>query len=308
MKSRKITLLVLTVIFLAAAAFLSWNVYKNGNEFKKQRTEQARVLDSKQRLTDWKEWLSDKFDLGNLFDRSNVEKGAEAEGEARVFYTEAVFHAWLLAGISVLYFLITLFIYRGTTFLCRYLSFSLIIVSFVFLAVGVSVPMMEIGFFSDMLNIPIEFDVPYIDKHVDLSTKFQGRMYFLYHNKSILDLIYVLFSNNNLLVGTAILLFSLIMPILKLGLSLYQFLAPKDKSKFIGFVVQNLGKWSMADVFVVAIFLGYFSFQNMSTGVESETYPLVGLWFFVSFVIISIISSMLLKHSVKKQKDTIIIN
>lgn len=298
----------MTAIYLVVSSFLAWNIYVNGTEFKKQRTEQAKVLDSKQRLTDWKEWLGDKFNLGNLFDRSNVEKGAEAESEAQTFYTEAVFYGWLLVGLSLFYFLVTLFLYRGATLLCRYLSFSLTIIAFVFLAVGITVPMLEIGFFSDLLNIPIEFDVPYIDKHVDLSTKFQGRMYFFYQNKSVVDVIYLLFTHDNILVGSIILLFSVITPLLKLSLSLYQFFVPKSENKVADFFIQYLGKWSMADVYVVSFFLAYLSIQNMAAGVQSETNVLIGLYFFLSFVVLSIVSSMLLKNSAKRRMDTIIIN
>jgi hypothetical protein len=308
MKPRKVAHIIMTVVYLAVSTFLFWKIYSNSTEFKKQRTEQAKVLDSKQRLTDWKEWLGDKFNLGNLFDRSNVEKGAEAESEAQTFYGEAVFYAWLLVGISALYFLVTLFLYRGTTMIYRYLAFSLIIISFIFLVVGLTVPMMEIGFFSDMLNVPIEFDVPYIDKHVDLSTKFEGRMYFFYQNKSVVDVIYLLFTHDNVIVGLAILLFSVITPFLKLLLSLYQFFVPDSKNKVADYFVQYLGKWSMADVFVVSFFLAYLSLQNMAAGVQSETNVLTGLYFFMSFVILSIISSILLKISAKRRKDTVIIN
>ena len=264
-------------------------------------------MDSKQRLTDWKEWIGNNFDLGSLFS-SNKDKGEDSQISAEYFYGEAVFYSYILAGISFIYFLFVLFLYRSTTLLCRQLAFALTIIAFVFLFIGISVPMMEIGFFTDMLNFPIEFDVPYINKHVDLTTKFQGRMYFFYQNKSIMDVIYLLFTHDNIIVATALLLFSVVNPLLKLILSLVLVFSPNNKNKVISFVVNNLGKWSMADVFVVSVFLSYLSIQNMSTGVESEVSTLVGLYFFMTFVVLSIISSMLLKYSFKKQKDTVIIN
>ena len=307
MKSRKISLIIVTVIFLIAASYLSFQIYSNGHEFKTHRTEQAKILDSKQRLTDWKEWIGNNFDLGSLFS-SNKDKGEDSQTSAEYFYGEAVFYSYILAGISFIYFLFVLFLYRSTTLLCRQLAFALTIIAFVFLFIGISVPMMEIGFFTDMLNFPIEFDVPYINKHVDLTTKFQGRMYFFYQNKSIMDVIYLLFTHDNIIVATALLLFSVVNPLLKLILSLVLVFSPNNKNKVISFIVNNLGKWSMADVFVVSVFLSYLSIQNMSTGVESEVSTLVGLYFFMTFVVLSIISSMLLKYSIKKQKDTVIIN
>jgi hypothetical protein len=64
----------------------------------------------------------------------------------------------------------------------------------------------------------------------------------------------------------------------------------------------------MADVFVVANILAFLSFQNMSTGIDTETNVLFGLYFFAGFVILSIFSSMLLKWHGKRIKETVIIH
>ena len=56
----------------------------------------------------------------------------------------------------------------------------------------------------------------------------------------------------------------------------------------------------MADVFVVGAFLSYLSFSNMSPGVDVEANIVFGLYFFLCYVIISIVLGEFLKRSLKE--------
>ena len=117
-------------------------------------------------------------------------------------------------------------------------------------------------------------------------------MYYYYQSKSIAQLITILFDDKNFLVGISILLFSIILPILKLSLTLFLALSSKSYhtlSKILSYV----GKWSMADVFVASCFLAYLSFSNMNVGIDTESKTLVGLYFFFSYVVLSIIMGIL---------------
>ena len=87
---------------------------------------------------------------------------------------------------------------------------------------------------------------------------------------------------------------------MKLISSIVILLNPLSKySKNAVNVVNKIGKWSMADVFVAGVFLAYFSFSNMNVGVETSAKTLIGLYFFLGFVILSILSS----YFVKKAND-----
>ena len=70
-------------------------------------------------------------------------------------------------------------------------------------------------------------------------------------------------------------------------------------------VVVYLGKWSMADVFISAMFLAVFSFTNMNEGVDTGSTTLIGMYFFLSFVILSIFSGFVLKKLVQKKKESV---
>ena len=74
-------------------------------------------------------------------------------------------------------------------------------------------------------------------------------------------------------------------------------------SRFVKKTVGRIGKWSMADVFVVATFLSYLSFSNMNTGIDTEANTLVGLYFFLAYCILSIASSQLIELTIKKDKE-----
>lgn len=303
MKSRKVIFALASVIYISIAVFLAVLIYKHASEFKENKTTNAKILDGETRITDWKEWLN----ISDLW-KSKTDKSDDVIEQAEMNYENAVSYAFILIYVSIIYFVTAFFLFRKTTFLFQYLSLSLITISFILLGIGISVPMLEIGAFKDMLTIPLKGTIPLINQDFDLSKEFDGRMYFYYQNKSIIDVIGLLFSNGNALVGICILLFSIVTPLLKLVFSLFMVFNIHNKNKVIGFMVNNLGKWSMADVFVVAIFLGFLSFQNMSTGINTEANTLLGMYFFLAFVIVSIISSMLLKVSAKKQKETVIFN
>lgn len=303
MKSRKITMTIATLIYLGVATFLGTMIYSHSTQFKEYKTENSKILDGEERITDWKEWLN----ISDLWN-SKTEESETAIQNAEGNYENAVSYSFILILASLIYLLLTFFLFNNTSYVFQYLSLGLIAIAFILLAIGISVPMLEIGAFKESLTIPLKGTIPIIDQEFDLSKHFDGRMYFFYQNKSIIDVIVLLFTKGNMLVGTCILLFSIISPLLKLFFSLFLVFKPSNNNRVVSFMVNNLGKWSMADVFVVSIFLGYLSFQNMSTGIDTEANTLLGMYFFLAFVIISIISSMLLKISSKKHKETVIFN
>jgi hypothetical protein len=153
-------------------------------------------------------------------------------------------------------------------------------------------------------NLDLNFNLAsYIDEgySIEMTAKFYGDIYYYYQSKSAMGLINILFKQNNYVVGIALLTFSVIIPLIKLIMTvLITFF--KTFSQKIGLVtfINIIGKWSMADVFVAACFLSFLSFNNMSNQIETESHTLLGLYFFLSYVIVSLISSMLMNMELKK--------
>ena len=140
----------------------------------------------------------------------------------------------------------------------------------------------------------------YADTTYGIDKVFPGRTYFYYQNKGVFDIIDILVKSKNYVVAICIGLFSFIIPCIKLGASLFMLLFPKFSSKRAQSILSFISKWSMADVFVVGAFLSYLSFSNMSPGVDVEANIVFGLYFFLCYVIISILLGALLKRSINE--------
>jgi hypothetical protein len=144
----------------------------------------------------------------------------------------------------------------------------------------------------------------YADTTYGIDKVFPGRTYFYYQNKGVFDIMNILFKSKNYIVGVCIGLFSFIITCFKLGASLFFLLFPSFSTKRMQKVLSFISKWSMADVYVVGAFLSYLSFSNMNPGVDVEANVLFGLYFFLSYVIISVFLGEVLKRSIKESSLT----
>ena len=218
--------------------------------------------------------------------------------EEAKFYTKSTnIKSLYFVMITLLYFGLTIIIIRKNCHKIRLIIVSLTIISLLCLYVGILAPMIEIQAYQENLRIklPIVKDIV-----------FSGKMYFYYQCKSISDIIVILIKEGNLIVGISILLFSLIFPISKTALiMIVTFKMDTYKNKLVKFIIDHLGKWSMADVFIVACYLSYLSFQSLNTGIETDSSILTGLYFFLTYCLMSILLSALLKRTVENKVSSI---
>lgn len=119
--------------------------------------------------------------------------------------------------------------------------------------------------------------------------------------KSILQSIKTLHENGYDFVAGLILVFSVIVPFVK-GLLLIVAIVMKDvKTRFnIYLFVRNISKWSMADVFVVGVFVAFLSAQassNLAAIIES------GFYFFAAYCLISLAALQFLKFETPEGKS-----
>ena len=131
-------------------------------------------------------------------------------------------------------------------------------------------------------------------------------MYFFYQSKTILELIQTLFSNGSIIVGLAILVFSIIFPFTKLGLFYYYLLTPKmNHKKRLLKIASYIGKYSMADVYVAACFLSFLSFNSMSMSVKTESSVLLGLYFFLGYCVVSIATYFAIQKKIENTEKEV---
>ena len=145
----------------------------------------------------------------------------------------------------------------------------------------ISVIALAVGLFAPVLMIVSYKDFPIL-----------GAVVFQFQSKGIITAIQALFASDNYVVASVILVFSVLLPFVKtivMGLALFapvKFIASKSLH-----LIKLIGKWSMADVFVVALLLTYFSLsKDEFTNAEVQT----GLYFFIGYVILSMFVSHLL--------------
>jgi len=181
-------------------------------------------------------------------------------------------------------------------------------VSVVLLCLGVTLPTIDLD---ARLN---DFSISLVGETIEFDEQV---LYF--ESKSILGVTKTLWDGAGIdlkIVAIMIFLFSIAFPFLKLTLStLYLFWDKAVHSKMVQNILFYLGKWSMADVFVIALFMAYIGFYGLVTSqlgtigknqtgyaVETLNYTKLGpgVLFFTAYVILSIVTSIIInKHHLK---------
>lgn len=125
-----------------------------------------------------------------------------------------------------------------------------------------------------------------IHKQID----YLGDIVLSFESKGVIGSILKLFDSGDFIVAFTILIFSVLIPLLKV--LAFLFVAIFMKKGFVHSIVKFfklIGKWSMVDVFVVAIFLVYLTSNK---GDVSRAEVEVGLYFFLAYVIVSMLLSL----------------
>ena len=210
---------------------------------------------------------------------------------------------WTLIGVLLAMISLILGLRKKVSFV--YLISTLTLSSILILILGVTLPMIDIdarlnSFSFELLNEPISFDEQVI----------------FYQSKSIVEVTKTLWDGGTIdlkIVGVLVLLFSIIFPFFKLILSgLYLFLEKVRNSRLAQTIIFHLGKWSMADVFVVAMFMAYFGFYGLISSqlglissnqggfaIETINYSKLspGALFFTAYTILSIFIGILINRN-----------
>ncbi len=134
---------------------------------------------------------------------------------------------------------------------------------------------------------------PLVMVHVYQTVPVLGEVTLSFEYKTILSTLQKLFVDGNYLIGVAVLLFSVLIPLFKtLVILIYAILKETHSGeKWIG-LIEKIGKWSMADVFIVALMVVFFTTnQDIHTALRLE----VGIYFFIGYVLLSLFASEMIK-------------
>jgi len=146
------------------------------------------------------------------------------------------------------------------------------------ISIGLLVP----GLFRYMMTIEIGNEVPIVGKVMIYET-----------TQSILQGIRTLYLNDNEFVSFLIALFSVTVPFVKAVLILSVLLFKKLPKRYqIYRFVHVIGKWSMADVFVVGVFIVFLSTSSMD-GIDARLHS--GFYFFLAYCLVSLLAFQFVK-------------
>ena len=257
--------ITLTLLLLIAMSFFTLKAYQNAKSYE----EISSIIVDRHNVTELStnqlKKLGDILSLGFYDGYDKVLEEEKKLLETKAFFKERAVRYTLYTMTTAilllsLYFVMTLQVFTVTVSLAALIA----------LTGGLLIPIMMMS---------IHKEVQYL-----------GDVVLTMESKGVLGSIVKLFENSDYIVGCVLLLFSIMLPLLKTLSMLFVALFIKIKSVHsVVHFFKILGKWSMADVFVVATFLVYLS---GSKGEMSRAEVQVGLYFFLAYVILSMIASI----------------
>lgn len=224
------------------------------------------------------------------------------------FYNSTLYHSLIAIAIAFVFLLLWISFRNNDDLKYVLLSFS-ILYGAIILLTGVASPMIEIDARFREMNFFI------LGENIEFSNQF-----IFYRSKSILEIISIMMSTGKLdstIVALLILAFSVLLPFFKLvSMSLFLISSKFRTNSVARWMTFKSGKWSMADVIVVAIFMAYVAFQgildNQLAGLNQNTETVTaittnhtalqpGFYVFVTYVVFSILLSSYLGKSLDRE-------
>jgi hypothetical protein len=287
------------------------------NELKKPENKEKLKFIARSKL---EEFGSITYDSANDINRSETILAAYHVQDVTTFNSNATllldalqertyFFTYVILGIMIL-FLLLWAILRNKRALHTPLFVVSVLLTFIVLFVGLTSPMIEIDArIKEMSFLLIGERISFHDQVI------------FFQSKSIVDVVRILIETgkyDSAFVGVLILIFSIVFPIGKLLATKFYLLgnARLKTNPIIQFFAFKSGKWSMADVNVVAIFMAYIGFKgildsqlsnlNMQTDSlasisTNETTLQPGFILFVAFVLFGLILSVILQRITKAE-------
>ena len=193
-----------------------------------------------------------------------AEQRADAIDVARFHEARASGAGWLLLGLSLAFLAI---IVAGES---RRSSITLIRHLF-----GVSGIFLLVGLLAPILTVVAHEEIALL-----------GRVVLQYESKGIITTIHKLYLVSSYFLASLLLLFSVLLPVLKIVLSLLALGLRHSRARRTSVVlIKAIGRWSMTDVFVVAVLL---AFLTADTAQLTDATLGAGLYFFAGYGLLSI--------------------
>ncbi|MGD0819660.1 MAG: paraquat-inducible protein A [Desulfomonilia bacterium] len=233
------------------------------HEIKESKTRgQIKTLLNKQ-LEQYSNQTFDTQDTSQLI-RILIGTGSKDIGSARIKVNKAILvKQTLIFKESILLILLSVILFSLSGFSKQPLApsrYILLVLSLIILLIaGVTTPTIDLEAKISQMSFMVMGHPIHFENQV---------LYF--QSKSILDVFWIMITHKDLqmkFVGVLMITFSIVFPLLKIASSLgyYYNYHQARENPVIKFFVLKSGKWSMADVMVVAIFMAYIGFNGIIT-------------------------------------------
>jgi len=192
----------------------------------------------------------------------------------------------------------------------KYLPVILFVLSILFLIPGITLPLMTIEATvnnQEMLNLAAKSLLPSQQNGNFLQSMLQsvvqqaqveGSTKVFESTRSLLATMRELIFHDHVIVGLLIGLFALIIPVIKISLSLSTIFLDSSKRIQLLKISSLLGKWSMSDVFVMAIIVAFFTInanEQSINAVQMKAELRQGFYYFVIYCLLAIAAGQLLE-------------
>lgn len=264
---------IIMVSLLGLMSYFGWITYQHAKHYETTTTQIAKACDANGLASEKIDALTSIISLGLIENESQIAlnklKTTQAQ-EKKASQTHLYYFMGTLALILLLTFTCTL---RGGAMVLSFATF----ISLLY------------GLINPILMVTIHKQVEYL-----------GDVILSFESKGIIGSIHKLFDNGELAVAITILLFSVVLPLLKsLTLTFTLLFHTHPWSHRLVAFFKQIGKWSMIDVFVVATFLVYLTSNG---GGISQAEIQVGLYFFLAYVILSMITAIQTQKVLEKKE------
>ena len=274
-RSFSTTALLLVAMLFAALSFAAWKAWEQAAAYEQTTLAIIDRLDADARLETLArralEWLS--FGLyegdGDQIAQLNDLKALQQAYRASVQIVTVAFFGLLPA---------LLFAAWGVRRDIGDVAYAMLAAAMVALAVGLSAP---------ILSVEASKSLPLL-----------GDTVFQFESKGVLSTIVSLVDAGNVWLAVLLSCFSVLIPVFKTLLVGLTFFARTHHWSLRGLrLSRHVGKWSMADVFVVAILVAFFAANgNGITRAEVQA----GLHFFAAYVVLSLVATQLIGHRLER--------
>jgi hypothetical protein len=194
-------------------------------------------------------------------------------------------------------------------------------VAFYILSIVMALILLVVGLTTAMIDIDARINSLSFEL-LGQTVAFKNQVIF-FQSKSILDVVHILLATgkyDSIFVGILILAFSILFPVAKLLSTGISLLSQRKwaKNKVIHYFAFQSGKWSMADVTVVAIFMAYIGFNGILRSqmgylnTHSDSFTSIatnqtslqpGYIIFVTFVVFGLTLAQILKMIMEKHSS-----